>query len=134
MGPIGLVGEDSKLPANEPDVKATHHSKVADAAIVLASLVAFSLLFGIARGFLLSITAFMLLVLVQEYWRIARRPWFIAFIATIFLSHLALIFILEFPDKFNSTALFIPFFMLEWIALFFAVAKIEKIQAGPNNE
>jgi hypothetical protein len=130
MGPIGLVGEDSKLPANEPNVKATRHSKVADAAIVLASLVGFSLLFGVERGFLLSMTTFMVLVLVQEYWKIVRRAWFLVFISIVFLLHVTLIFSIDLPDNFTATVLFVPLFIIEWIALFFIVAKIEKVLAS----
>tara|TARA_R110000764_G_scaffold91553_1_gene174678 strand:- start:379 stop:720 length:342 start_codon:yes stop_codon:yes gene_type:complete len=104
-----------------------NHSKIVDFLVVAASFVFFALIFNMERAFLLSLTTSMLFILVQEYWRIASRVWFVVFIASVFLTQSAIIFVIKLPEKFNAPALFVPFVMIEGVSLFFVIAKIDKI-------
>ncbi|WP_339915167.1 hypothetical protein [uncultured Brevundimonas sp.] len=83
-------------------------------------------IFGMERGFLLAVTALMVTVIMHEFWHLKSRIWFAAFMASVAVIHVSAVFIIDLPNKFDATALFIPIVVAEGVLLLFIVSAVEK--------
>lgn len=114
------------MPAESDDEKPRNNPKIIEFAFAIAVFVVCVVFFGLSRALLLTMATGVVFIVTTEKWRLASRPWFIVLMASVWISHVSAIMVLEVPGKIQAAALLVPIMIVETIALFLLVSAIEK--------